>query len=59
MLEALGKVGSFLLEHADLIEEIVSALAAGAPKEAIRKSIRAAKVAASDQAMRDELGVDF
>ncbi len=58
MLSDLTKVLEFLLEHADLIGEIVSALASGAPKEAVRRAIRKAKIEASDAAMRDEFGID-
>lgn len=57
MMGALAKVGSFLLEHADLIEDIVDALAKGTPKDAIRAAIRAAKVQASDAAFKEELGL--
>lgn len=47
----------FLFEHADLIEEIVDAIGKGTPKEAIRAAIRAAVIATSDAAAREELGV--
>jgi hypothetical protein len=57
MIEALSKVGAFLLEHADLIDDIVDAIAKGTPKDAIRAAIRAAKVQASDAAFREELGL--
>lgn len=48
-----------LLENVDLLEEIVSALAAGADREAIRIAIRGVKVAVSDAAVKAELGIDF
>lgn len=50
-------VGRFLLEHADLIVDIVEAMARGTPKDAIRAAIRAAKVKVSDEAMKEELGL--
>lgn len=57
--DAFSKVGFFLVYHFDLIEDIVTALANGVPKEAIKVAIRGAKVAASDAAMKSELGIDF
>lgn len=48
----------FLSEHSDLIEEIIRAIAAGAPKAAIKAAIRAVKVEVSDRAIKDELGID-
>lgn len=57
MMDALASVGEFLLNHADLVSEIIQALQAGTPKEALRDAIRAAKVQVSDAAMREELGL--
>jgi hypothetical protein len=48
-------VGSFLLEHSDVLEDVAAALAAGTPKEALRAAIRSAIVKTSDQAIREEL----
>lgn len=46
-----------LAEHADLIADVIKAVQAGTPKDAIKAAIRAAKVAASDAAFREELGL--
>lgn len=59
--EALGAVGQFLLDHLDLLSEIANAIEGGTPKQAIidavRAAIREAKVAVSDEAMKEELGI--
>lgn len=49
---------ALLAEHGDLIEEIVSAVASGTPKEAIRAAVKAVKKETSDLAFREELGID-
>lgn len=54
----IAKIGRFLLEHADLVGDVIEALERGTPKDAIRAAIRAAKVQVSDEAMREELGVE-
>lgn len=54
----IERVGKFLLEHADLLLEVIEALDNGTPKDAIRAAIRAAKVRVSDAAIAEELGVD-
>jgi hypothetical protein len=54
----LERVGKFLLEHADLLIDVIEAIERGTPKDAIRAAIRAAKEKVSDDAMREELGVD-
>jgi hypothetical protein len=56
MIEALTTVASFLLAHADLVDDIAKAIEGGMSKDAIRKAIRDAMVAASDAAMHKELG---
>ncbi len=57
MLEALEKVGGFLLEHADVIDEIRDVIESGASKDSVIRAIRALKVKVSDQAMQEELGL--
>ncbi len=57
MMGMLATVGEFLFEHADLLEDVVDALAKGTPKDAIRAAIRRAKVEASDAAFKEELGI--
>lgn len=52
---AAEDIGSFLLEHADLIPEIVDVVRSGASKESLRNAIRALKVKVSDDAFRQEL----
>jgi hypothetical protein len=48
---------TILGQNADLIADIIEALAAGAPKEALRAAIRKVKREASDAAFREELGL--
>ncbi len=57
MIETLAKIGQFLLEHADLVDEIYELIASGVSKESIKKAIRALKVKVSDEAMKEELGL--
>lgn len=57
MIGTLLELGSFLVAHADLIQDIAEAIAHGTPKEAIKAAIRVAKVQASDAAFKEELGV--
>jgi hypothetical protein len=57
MIEALAKVGAFLLEHADLVDDLIDVISSGTPKDAIRAALRAVKVKVSDEAMKEELGV--
>ncbi len=58
MIAAIEKIAAFLLEHADLVDDLIDVLAAGTPKDAIKAAIRAAKVKISDEAMTEELGLD-
>lgn len=51
-------VGKFLLEHADLADEIVDVISSGVSKESLKKAIRALKVKVSDEAVREELGLE-
>ncbi len=53
---ALLEAGQFLVEHADLLGDLVQALEGGASKDVLRKAIRDAMVAASDAEMKRELG---
>lgn len=48
-------VGAFLLKHADVVEEVVKVLNAGAPKEMLVEAIRGVQVKVSDDAIREEL----
>ena len=61
-IEALEQVGGFLLEHADLVGDLVDVIQSGGSQDATKKLIRAAlreiKVKVSDQAFREELGLD-
>ena len=56
-LSAATEVGTFLLEHADLVEDIVDVIKSGGSKDSIKAAIRQIKVEISDQAMREELGL--
>jgi len=53
---ALAEIAAFLLEHADLIGELSNAIKGGASKDDLKKAIRDSLVAASDAAMKAELG---
>ncbi len=57
-LVALQKAGQFLLEHPDLVEDVYDLFAHGVSKDALKKAIRDLKVAVSDQAVKEELGLD-
>ncbi len=57
MIEAFVEAGKFLIEHADLVEDIVDVLASGGSKASIKQAIRGIKVKVSDAAMREELGL--
>ena len=54
-LSTVAKVGEFLIEHYDLVEDIADFITSGGSKEALKKLIRSGKVAVSDAAMREEL----
>ncbi len=51
-------IGNFLLEHADLVDDIRDVLSSGADKDSIRQAIRAVKVKVSDEAFKEELGIN-
>lgn len=57
MMGTIASILGVLAEHGDLIEDILEALRHGTPKAAIKAAIRGAKVAASDAAFREELGL--
>lgn len=57
MIEALGQVLAFLAEHADLVTALYKAIASGASKDSIKAAIESAEVTASDEVMREELGL--
>lgn len=50
-------IGQALLEHGDLLEDIVDVIRSGGSKESIKAAIRQIKVDISDQAMKEELGL--
>lgn len=52
MIQAL----QFLLEHAGLIDAIKDAIDAGTSKEDLLRVIRESQIAASDAAMKEEIG---
>lgn len=56
MIESLAEVGTFLLKHADLVNDLYEVLASGASKESVKRAIRAIKVQVSDAAVQEELG---
>lgn len=55
LLTGVAEVGTFLIEHEELLKAIAAALEAGATKEAILLAVRQAMVEASDARMRAEL----
>lgn len=57
MIGVLATLGSLLVEHADLVEDLIDVLNSGTPKDALRKAIRAVKVKVSDEALKEELGL--
>ena len=57
MIGALTAIGGFLLEHADLVDDLIDVLNSGTPKDALRKAIRAVKVKVSDEELKEELGL--
>lgn len=56
-MKTFAEVLAFLFEHADLIEELYSALREGTPKDALKALIRRAKGEAWDAATRAALGL--
>jgi hypothetical protein len=56
MIESLVAIGTFLLQHADLVSAIKDAIDGGASKQELMKAIERAMVAASDAQMKKELG---
>jgi hypothetical protein len=56
-MNTIATILAALAEHADIIEDVVSALAAGTPKEAIRAALKSAKKKVSDEAFKEELGL--
>lgn len=54
-MNAIAAIFSFLLEHADLVAEIMDVISGGARKEDVIKAVRSAAVAASDAEMHREL----
>ena len=52
----LEAIFAFLVEHADIISLIKTAIEAGVSKDSLAKAIQAEMVAASDAEMKRELG---
>lgn len=57
MITTLAAIAGFLVEHHDLVEDLIDVIASGGSKDALKKAIRDVKVSISDQAMKDELGI--
>lgn len=57
LLSTAKDVGKFLLEHADLLDEVQDVIASGVSKDSVRAAIRALKVKVSDEALKEELGL--
>lgn len=57
MLTGLEAILAFLAANADVIRAVESALSAGTEKEAIMAAVKAAEIAASNRAMKAELGL--
>ncbi len=58
MITTLAALGAFLLEHSDLIDDVIDVIASGASKDSLKKAIRAVKVKTSDELFKEELGID-
>ena len=56
-MNTIVQIGQFLLEHADLVEDIYDVIASGASKDSIKKAIRDLKVKVSDEAFKEEMGL--
>lgn len=48
-------LGTFLLEHGELVNALMEAIEGGTTKEELMKAIRVSMVAASDEQMKREL----
>lgn len=58
MIESvLVEVGTFLVEHPDIIVAVKDALTGGATKDQITQAIKSVQVEASDEIMRAKLGI--
>ncbi len=55
MIPFLSMMGTFFLEHGEIINALFEAIEGGATKEELLKAIRASMVAASDAEMKREL----
>lgn len=53
--DAALDVGKFLLEHGDIVEDVVEKLAGGTPKDAVKAAIRGVKIQVSRDALEEEL----
>lgn len=56
VLLTAAEIGQFLIEHADLINDIRNAFADGASKEQIKDAIRASMLAAAEADLTVKLG---
>ncbi len=56
MTAFLVAMGTFLLEHGELLNALMEAIDGGTTKEELLRAIRASMVAASDEQMKRELG---
>jgi hypothetical protein len=54
--EVLIVIGTFIVEHGDLISAVQRAIAGGAKKEDVLRAIESSMVTASDAEMQRELG---
>jgi hypothetical protein len=57
LVTAAAEVLEFLIEHADLVDDVVDLIRSGASKDSIRKALRDIKVSLSDKLIQDELGL--
>ncbi len=49
------EAGKFLLEHGDIVSDVVKAIKGGTPKDLIKAAIKGVQVEVSDEAIREEL----
>lgn len=55
-MDAIARIALFLLNHADLVDLLISAIEGGASKDLLMKAVKDAMVEASNVEMKAELG---
>lgn len=55
-MTTLLQLAAFLVDHADLVDDLVTAIGKGVSHDVLKKSIRDTMIAAADADMKAELG---